>query len=170
MKKSIAVLLLVLSAIAVANAQVYQPGFVLGGTLSSGESGVRLACVANTTKNSDGARVFVYDYTVEALGKNRALFQAGIIDRVLSGRFNFPTLLELKKGKIYKFSLTSNESPVLMSAPVRLFRKFKPSKADMDDITVRGTLLSGNGFWGISPGSEFTCPIPPSLLKPLGEK
>lgn len=141
----------------------YQLGSRQGGALGSNKAKVTVSCMAVKSKKSDE---YFYSFVIKNSGEDFFLFQFDLLNYVLSGRYNFPNVFDMPKGKTFTFTLTSKEAPILAGGYASMFRK-NTTKGERKFLQYDMSLtVSGIDFWVLSPGSDFECPLPPSLLNP----
>lgn len=151
-----------------ANSHPYPLNYELSGGLSNGHDTASLEHKVTKETNKDGKIVYRYYYKVSYTGKEQILFMWTILDRVLSGRFAFPHIFPMETGKVYEFTLESDEAPIFISGHAKVMRKVWPSLRD--HFEKEGLSVSQYDFYILSPGGGQSGPLPPSFLKPLGEK
>ncbi|OGF82864.1 hypothetical protein A2924_01510 [Candidatus Giovannonibacteria bacterium RIFCSPLOWO2_01_FULL_44_16] len=150
-------------------AENYPLNKTLGGSISSGDAEIHLT--GNVTKQiqPDGKEKYLYTYKIYYTGKEPILFQWTILDRVLSGRYNFPFIFPMTDGKSYEFTLLSNEAPIWANGHARMFRQLTPASTLEYALKETGATSSKHDFYILSPGGGQPGPLPPSLLEPLPE-
>lgn len=141
----------------------YQLGINNGGSLGGNKAEVTVSCKAVKSKKPGE---YLYSFVIKNSGEDFFLFQFDLLNYVLSGRYNFPSVFDMPKGRIYTFTLTSKEAPILVQGYASMFRKTVTSgerKFQQDNTNVT---VSSIDFWILNPGGDFYCPLPPSLLRP----
>lgn len=141
---------------------------ILVGSLSGGDMSVTLK---SSVSYDNTTNLYLYEYEIKNTGSRLFLFQWKLLDKALSGRFNFPHIFEMEPGKEYKFVLRSEEAPAIISEHAGLFRKNDPTNSGYKDMLSRENVTASNyDLWLLSPGGAMSGYLPPSYLKKLGEK
>lgn len=128
---------------------------LMGGYVSS--AGTEITFHSAVEKNA--ANNHVYWYKIANVGGDKeVIVQWELIDRAISGKFNFMHLIRLKPGEIKMFKLETDLPPEIFNGEARIFTE---SGMDIFDFFKReGVFVSTKeGMWHMF-GTSFTGHLP----------
>ena len=128
------------------------------GTYGLGGYGVK--AYSNVTEKTPG--VFYYWYQLKNVGPTPVRLQWEILDRAMSGHYNFMNVIDLAPGEIREFAIDSEEIPTRASKMMRLMTPVSAEYAK--DVQKARGFVGAEGIW-TSGGFDVSGYIPEVWLK-----